>query len=97
MVILLKNYVLMIASSLLNSGRMAVVDVNIDDPNAMKKDRLFFITGRSEQIEDAAVTTQGIMTLCRVHLDDVTVRHLRKIVPVISDLAQVDIYSPKVN
>jgi hypothetical protein len=41
---------------------MAVVDVNINDPNAMKRDRLFLITGRSEQIEDADVTTQGIMT-----------------------------------
>jgi hypothetical protein len=76
---------------------MAVVDVNINDPNAMKRDRLFLIMGRSEQIEDAAVTTQGIMTLCRDQLNVVTVCHLRKIVPVISDLAQVDIYSPKVN
>jgi hypothetical protein len=67
---------------------MAVVDVNINDPNAMKRDRLFMITGRSEQIEDAAVTTQGIMTLCRDHLDNVTVCHLRKIVPAISNLAQ---------
>ena len=95
--VVLENHVLMIASNLLNSGRMAVVDVNIDDPNAMKRDRLFLITGRFEQIEDAAVTTQGIMTLCRDHLAVVTVRHLRKIVPAISDLAQVDIYSPKVN
>jgi hypothetical protein len=76
---------------------MAVVDVNINDPNAMRRDRLFLITGRSEQIEDAAVTTQGIMTLCRDQLTVVIVCHLRKIVPVISDLAQMDIYSPKVN
>jgi hypothetical protein len=76
---------------------MAVVDVNINDLNAMKRDRLFLITGRTEQIEDAAVITQGIMTLCRDQLNVVTVCHLRKIVPVISDLAQVDIYSPKVN
>jgi hypothetical protein len=39
---------------------MAVVDVNINDPNAMKRDRLFLIMGRSEQIEDAAVTTPKI-------------------------------------
>ena len=95
--VVLENHVLMIASNLLYSGRMAVVDVNINDPNAMRRDRLFLITGRSEQIEDAAVTTQGIMTLCRDQLTVVTVCHLRKIVPVISDLAQVDIYSPKVN
>ena len=94
--VVLENHVLMIASNLLCSGRMAVVDVNIDDPNAMKRDRLFLITGRSEEIEDVAVTTQGIMTLCQDQLTVVTVCHLRKIVPVISDLAQVDIYSPKV-
>ena len=95
--VVLENHVLMIASNLLYSGRMAVVDVNIDDPNAMKRDRLFLITGRSEQIEDVAVTTQGIMTLYQNQLIIVTVCQLRKIVPVISDLVQVDIYSPKVN
>ena len=95
--VVLENHVLMMASNLLYSGRMAVVDVNINDLNAMKRDRLFLITGQSEQIEDAAVTTQGIMTLCWDHLAIVTVRHLRKIVPAISDLAQVDINSPKVN
>jgi hypothetical protein len=52
-VVVLENHVLMIASNLLNSGRMAVVGVYIDDPNVMKRDRLFLITGRSEQIEDA--------------------------------------------
>jgi len=96
-VVVLENHVLMIASNLLYSGRMAVVDVNIKNQIAMKRDRLYLITDRSEQIEDVAVTTQGIMTLCQNQLIIVTVCQLRKIVPVISDLAQVDIYSPKVN
>ena len=94
--VILENHVLMIAFSLLCSGRMAVADVNIKNQIAMKRDRLYLITGRSEEIEDVAVTTQGIMTLCQDQLTVVTVCHLRKIVPVISDLAQVDIYSPKV-
>ena len=81
--VILENHVQMIAFNLLNSGRMAVVDVNIDDPNAMKRDRLYLITGRSEEIEDVAVTTQGIMTLCQDQLIIVTVCQLRKIVPVI--------------
>jgi hypothetical protein len=38
---------------------MAVVDVNINDPNAMKRDRLFMITGRSEQIEESRIKKVG--------------------------------------
>ena len=94
--VVLGNHVLMIAFSLLNSGRMAVVDVNIKDQIVMKRDRLYFITGRSEQIEDVAVTTRGIMILFQDQLIVVIVCHLKKIVPAISDRVQVDSYLPKV-
>ena len=86
----------MIAFSLSNSGRMAIVDVNMKDQIAMKRDRLYLITGRSEQIEDVAVTTRGIMTLCQDQLIVVIVCHPRKIVPAISDRVQADSYLPKV-